>query len=69
MPVGTSLSGAVDSSAVVALSARLAGDRRRHAFTAGLPGFTREEWRALNVEPWLNAFEGRAGRRAEAVHR
>ena len=45
VPVGTSLSGGVDSSAVVALSATLAGDHRRHAFTARFPGFARDEWR------------------------
>jgi asparagine synthase (glutamine-hydrolysing) len=44
VPVGTSLSGGVDSSAVVALSAALAGDHRRHAFTARFPGFARDEW-------------------------
>ena len=43
--VGTSLSGGVDSSAIVALSAQLAGDHRRHAFTARFPGFERDEWR------------------------
>ena len=45
VPVGTSLSGGVDSSAVVALSASLAGDHRHHAFTARFPGFSRDEWR------------------------
>ncbi len=45
VPVGTSLSGGLDSSAVVALSATLAGDHRRHAFTARFPGFARDEWR------------------------
>jgi asparagine synthase (glutamine-hydrolysing) len=45
VPIGTSLSGGVDSSAVVALSATLAGDHRRHAFTARFPGFARDEWR------------------------
>jgi asparagine synthase (glutamine-hydrolysing) len=44
VPVGTSLSGGIDSSAVVMLSADLAGDHRRHAFTARFPGYERDEW-------------------------
>ena len=43
VPVGTSLSGGIDSSAIVALSALLAGANRRHAFTASFPGFARDE--------------------------
>jgi len=45
VPVGTSLSGGVDSSTIVMLSAALAGDHRRHAFTARFPGYPRDEWR------------------------
>jgi asparagine synthase (glutamine-hydrolysing) len=44
VPVGTSLSGGLDSSIIVMLSAELAGDHRRHAFTATFPGFERDEW-------------------------
>ena len=44
VPVGTSLSGGIDSSAIVMLSAELAGDHRRHAFTARFPGYERDEW-------------------------
>jgi asparagine synthase (glutamine-hydrolysing) len=45
VPVGTSLSGGVDSSTIVSLSAKLAGDHRRHAFTATFPGYARDEWK------------------------
>jgi asparagine synthase (glutamine-hydrolysing) len=45
VPVGTSLSGGVDSSGIVALCSRLAGGHVRHAFTASFPGFERDEWR------------------------
>lgn len=45
VPVGTSLSGGVDSSAVVAVASELAGEHSRHAFTATFPGFARDEWR------------------------
>ena len=44
VPVGTSLSGGVDSSTIVMLSSALAGDHTRHAFTARFPGFERDEW-------------------------
>jgi asparagine synthase (glutamine-hydrolysing) len=44
VPVGTSLSGGVDSSAIVSISSHLAGDHARHAFTATFPGFARDEW-------------------------
>lgn len=44
VPVGTSLSGGVDSSAVVALAGRHAADATRHAFTASFPGFALDEW-------------------------
>jgi asparagine synthase (glutamine-hydrolysing) len=44
VPVGTSLSGGVDSSAVVAIAAELSRDSARHAFTATFPGFARDEW-------------------------
>jgi asparagine synthase (glutamine-hydrolysing) len=55
VPVGTSLSGGVDSSAIVCLSAELAGDHRRHAFTARFPGFERDEW------PYAEATAAAAG--------
>jgi asparagine synthase (glutamine-hydrolysing) len=44
VPVGTSLSGGVDSSVLVALSAELGRDHRRHAFTATFPGYEHDEW-------------------------
>jgi asparagine synthase (glutamine-hydrolysing) len=44
VPVGTSLSGGVDSSSIVALCASLAGTHLRHAFTARFPGFEKDEW-------------------------
>lgn len=45
VPVGTSLSGGVDSSAVVGVVSEVAGNQGRHAFTATFPGFERDEWR------------------------
>lgn len=44
VPVGSSLSGGLDSSAIVCLAAGIAGDHQRHAFTARFPGFERDEW-------------------------
>jgi asparagine synthase (glutamine-hydrolysing) len=51
------LSGGIDSSTVVALSAKLAGDHRRHAFTASFSGFERDEW----------SFAAQVAERAEVV--
>jgi asparagine synthase (glutamine-hydrolysing) len=48
VPVGSSLSGGVDSSAIVSACARLAGGQPRHAFTATFPGFARDEWSAAH---------------------
>jgi asparagine synthase (glutamine-hydrolysing) len=45
VPVGTSLSGGIDSSAIVSLVAGMAPEAARHAFTARFPGFERDEWR------------------------
>ena len=45
VPVGTSLSGGVDSSAVATIAGQLAPASVRHAFTARFPGFERDEWR------------------------
>src|SRR5579875_1088515 len=44
VPVGSSLSGGIDSSAVVMLSAELGREHRRHAFTAAFEGHERDEW-------------------------
>ena len=55
VPVGSSLSGGVDSSAVVALAGEIAGDHTRHAFTARFPGFERDEW------PYAEAVARAAG--------
>ncbi len=44
VPVGTSLSGGVDSSFIAAVVSELAPDHDRHAFTATFPGFERDEW-------------------------
>ena len=45
VPVGTSLSGGIDSSSIVGLAGSIAGDAVRHAFTARFPGFERDEWK------------------------
>jgi asparagine synthase (glutamine-hydrolysing) len=44
VPVGTSLSGGIDSSAIVGLAGHMAADATRHAFTARFRGFERDEW-------------------------
>ncbi len=49
VPVGTSLSGGVDSSAIVGLSAQLSAEAARHAFTARFAGFERDEWERASV--------------------
>jgi asparagine synthase (glutamine-hydrolysing) len=43
VPVGTSLSGGLDSSSIAALLAGIADARPRHAFTAHFPGYERDE--------------------------
>src|SRR5262249_53765548 len=55
VPVGTSLSGGIDSSAVVALCGDLAAEHTRHAFTASFPGFRRDEL------PYAEAIASAAG--------
>ena len=45
VPVGTSLSGGLDSSAIVALVSAAGGENPRHAFTARFPGYPHDEWR------------------------
>jgi asparagine synthase (glutamine-hydrolysing) len=44
VPLGTSLSGGLDSSSVLALTSELSPTHDRHAFTASFPGFARDEW-------------------------
>ena len=44
VPVGTSLSGGLDSSAILALVREASGDQSRHAFTARFPGHPQDEW-------------------------
>lgn len=44
VPVGTSLSGGVDSSVIAGLCGELGGGNERHAFTATYRGFDRDEW-------------------------
>ena len=43
VPVGTSLSGGLDSSSILALTSQLSPAHNRHAFTATFPGFARDE--------------------------
>jgi asparagine synthase (glutamine-hydrolysing) len=61
VPVGTSLSGGVDSSTVVMLAAGLAGGHRRHAFTARFPGYERDEWSYASAVAGAAAVERHHG--------
>lgn len=45
VPTGASLSGGVDSTAMVALAGAVDREATRHAFTARFPGYERDEWR------------------------
>lgn len=58
VPVGTSLSGGVDSSVVAVTVGELAPDHRRHAFTATFSDFERDEW----------AYAAAAAERAGIAH-
>jgi asparagine synthase (glutamine-hydrolysing) len=71
VPVGTSLSGGLDSSSVIAMiqeAEKSNGSYTRHAFTARFPGFEKDEWQYANeiaqkfqlqhhsIEPTLDSF-------------
>ena len=71
VPVGTSLSGGLDSSSVIAMIQEAEKSNNfytRHAFTARFPGFEKDEWQYANeiaqryqlkhhsVEPTLDSF-------------
>jgi asparagine synthase (glutamine-hydrolysing) len=59
VPVGTSLSGGIDSSAVVALTARLAGGASRAAFSACFPGTPVDETRYADLVATAAGVEAR----------